>query len=204
MLWYQSIPLWLQKWLPSLIWQKPIQDQKIVYLTFDDGPHPDITPWVLETLKSKGCKATFFCVGDNVRKHAETYRQVIDDGHQIGNHTMHHIKGWSNSTEAYCQNISQAAEYIDSKLFRPPYGRISKGQIKALKDSYQIVMWNLLSCDFNPHLNVAKALDNLKRKTQSGSIIVFHDSIKAAPQLKQLLPAYIDFLIYNGYSCQKL
>lgn len=203
-LWYLSIPKWIQKCFPSLVWQAPSTKEAVVYLTFDDGPHPEITPWVLNELKQRGLKASFFCVGDNVRKFPETYQQILNEGHITGNHTMHHMKGWSNSTETYTQNTTEAAQYIKSKLFRPPYGRISRAQIKALLPEYTIVMWSLLSGDFNPQLNIAKALNQIKRKTQNGSIVVFHDSIKSEAQMKQLLPDYLDYLIANAYTCKTL
>ncbi len=204
MLWYLSIPKWIQKCFPSLVWQAPSTKEAVVYLTFDDGPHPEITPWVLNELKQRGLKASFFCVGDNVRKFPETYQQILNEGHITGNHTMHHMKGWSNSTETYTQNTTEAAQYIKSKLFRPPYGRISRAQIKALLPEYTIVMWSLLSGDFDPHLNIPKALNQIKRKTQNGSIVVFHDSIKSEAQMKQLLPDYLDYLIANAYTCKTL
>ena len=203
-LWYLSIPKWIQKCFPSLVWQAPSTKEAVVYLTFDDGPHPEITPWVLNELNQRGLKASFFCVGDNVRKFPETYQQILNEGHITGNHTMHHMKGWSNSTETYTQNTTEAAQYIKSKLFRPPYGRISRAQIKALLPEYTIVMWSLLSGDFNPQLNIPKALNQIKRKTQNGSIVVFHDSIKSEAQMKQLLPDYLDYLIANAYTCKTL
>jgi len=203
-LWYLSIPKWIQKCFPSLVWQAPSTKEAVVYLTFDDGPHPEITPWVLNELKQRGLKASFFCVGDNVRKFPETYQQILNEGHITGNHTMHHMKGWSNSTETYTQNTTEAAQYIKSKLFRPPYGRISRAQIKALLPEYTIVMWSLLSGDFNPQLNIPKALNQIKRKTQNGSIVVFHDSIKSEAQMKQLLPDYLDYLKANAYTCKTL
>ncbi|MEN9738635.1 MAG: hypothetical protein RLZZ318_669, partial [Bacteroidota bacterium] len=167
-LWYLSIPKWIQKCFPSLLWQAPSANEAVVYLTFDDGPHPEITPWVLNELKQRGLKASFFCVGDNVRKFPETYQQILEEGHVTANHTMHHMKGWSNSTEVYIQNTAEAAQYIKSKLFRPPYGRISRAQIKALSSDYTIVMWSLLSGDFDPQLNIPKALNQLKRHTKNG------------------------------------
>ena len=203
-LWYLSIPKWIQKCFPSLLWQAPSANEAVVYLTFDDGPHPEITPWVLNELKQRGLKASFFCVGDNVRKFPETYQQILDEGHVTANHTMHHMKGWSNSTEVYIQNTAEAAQYIKSKLFRPPYGRISRAQIKALLPEYTIVMWSLLSGDFDPHLNSPKALNQLKRHTKNGSIVVFHDSVKSEAQMKQLLPDYLDYLKANAYTCKTL
>ncbi len=203
MIWYQSIPFWLQGLFPSLVWQKPAE-QAVVYLTFDDGPHPDISRWVAEQLKPYGIKATFFCVGDNVRKYPETAAYLQSEGHRLGNHTMHHIKGWNNSTEDYIKDIELCQQQIDSNLFRPPYGRISRKQIKALKDKFHIVMWSLLSCDFDRNLNKEKALNGLKSKTKNGSIVVFHDSLKAESNLRYLLPKYLEFLHQSGYTCKTL
>lgn len=203
MLWYQSIPKWFQKLFPNLIWQMDTTD-KIVYLTFDDGPHPDITQWVIKELKTHDMKATFFCVGDNAKKFPETLQMIKDNGHLLGNHTMHHIKGWKNNTADYVKDVQSCAEYIDSLYFRPPYGRIKNDQVKALKSDYKIVMWSLLSCDFDPKLNQELAYNQLVKKTKKGSIVVFHDSLKAEKNLKFLLPKYLNFLKENGYQCHTL
>lgn len=204
MLWYQSIPSFLKKMFPQLIWEIPSTDAPVVYLTFDDGPHPEISIWVADELEKRGLKGSFFCVGDNVRKYPETYQEIIRRGHQVGNHTMHHLKGWSTPLSTYLNDVEQCATYVNSQLLRPPYGRISRQQITKLKPKYQLVMWSLLSCDFNPNLNCEKALEGLKRKTKNGSIVVFHDSLKAEKNLKALLPAYLDFLIQNAYVCKTL
>lgn len=203
MIWYQSFPGWLQSLFPSLLWRKK-ENEKTIYLTFDDGPHPEISLWVAELLKKHQLPATFFCVGDNARKYPETLNYLRNEGHSIGNHTMHHIKGWSNSTSDYLKDIELCQAYTGTQLFRPPYGRIKPSQVKALKKDFQIVMWSLLSCDFDPNLNTQKALEGLKRKTKDGSIVVFHDSVKAEKNLKILLPDYIDFLIKQGYKCKAL
>jgi peptidoglycan-N-acetylglucosamine deacetylase len=203
MLWYQSIPKWFQKLFPNLIWQIDT-NEKIVYLTFDDGPHPEITQWVVNELKKFEMKATFFCVGDNAQKHPKTLQMILKEGHLLGNHTMHHIKGWKHDNETYQKDVSECAEYVNSQYFRPPYGRIKNEQVKALKNKYKIVMWTLLSCDFDQKLNQELALNQLLKKTKKGSIVVFHDSIKAEKNLKFLLPKYLNFLKENGYQCHTL
>ncbi len=203
MLWYQSIPAWFQNFFPRFLWQKPGL-HKTVYLTFDDGPHPEITPWVLEQLDRYNIKATFFCVGDNVRKYPETYRMILEKGHQTGNHTMNHLKGWKTPAQTYIENVDACRAYVDSRLFRPPYGRISRKQAKALENQYSIVMWSLLACDFEKHLNRENALDGLIRKTRNGDIVVFHDSVKAEENLRFLLPQYLQFLNRESFNCEKL
>lgn len=203
MLWYQKIPLWFQKLFPGKTWRKETK-QKAVYLTFDDGPHPEITDWVITALNKHGMKGTFFCVGDNARKYPEVLEKLKQNGHALGNHTMHHLKGWQTTKDVYLKDVEMCAKYVDSTLFRPPYGRISRSQSKAIEKNYQIIMWNLLSCDFNPKLNRQKALEGLMRKTSNGSIIVFHDSEKAEQNLKFMLPPYLDYLNQNGYTCNTL
>lgn len=203
MLWYQSIPAWFQDLFPNLTWQLPSND-KTVYLTFDDGPHPEITPWVMNQLDRYNVKATFFCVGDNVGRYPEVKNMLTRQGHVVGNHTMHHIKGWGNSTEDYLSDVEQCNALVASPLFRPPYGRIKPSQARILCKEYRIIMWSLLSCDFDRNLNTEKALEGLKKKTKNGSIVVFHDSVKAERNLKVLLPPYLQFLHENGFICGTL
>ncbi|MBC7426649.1 MAG: polysaccharide deacetylase family protein [Bacteroidia bacterium] len=179
-------------------------DERIVYLTFDDGPHPTVTPWVLDELKKYNFKATFFCVGNNVRLHRSIYEKVIAEGHRTGNHTYDHIKGWKTVDHLYYDNIEQCAQLVDSNLFRPPYGQVTLAQVNELKKNYLIIMWSLLSGDFDKKLNVNKALELMKKHTKPGSIIVFHDSEKAKSNLMKILPQYLQFLKEQGYSCQTL
>jgi peptidoglycan/xylan/chitin deacetylase (PgdA/CDA1 family) len=202
-LWYQSIPLWFQKLFRHLEWQVP-NLQNEVFLTFDDGPHPEITQWVLNELDRYNMKATFFCVGDNVRKYPGIYGEVLDKGHRTGNHTMHHLKGWANRNEIYINNVAECATYVRSNLFRPPYGRVRRSQANILRQEYRIIMWSLLSCDFEQGLDTVKALDGLKKNTRAGSIIVFHDSAKAEKNLKAMLPLYLQFLNEKGFNCRVL
>ena len=171
-----------------------------MYLSFDDGPHPEITPWTMEQLAKFQAKATFFCVGDNVRKHPEVCRALLQQGHRIGNHTMNHLKGWNTATQLYLDNVAQAAQWIDSNLFRPPYGRMTRAQEQSLNKHYRIIMWTLLSADYQQNLNRLKALDFLKRHTQPGSIVVFHDSEKAKGNLEFLLPRYLEYAHRAGYT----
>lgn len=186
----------LQAAYPKLTWRRESSNE--IYLTFDDGPHPEITPWVLEELKKWQAKATFFCVGENLEKYPEVAKQITDGGHLIANHTHNHLKGWSTENKAYYNNIHQCEEVIRTlqekanSLFRPPYGRIKRKQIQNLNSTYELVMWSHLSWDFYPNLNIQKSLRNL-RKVAPGSIIVFHDSEKAFNNLQLLLP---DMLTY--------
>lgn len=203
-LWYQSIPIWFQNLFPNLTWRLPGSDSRDVYLTFDDGPHPEISLWVAEQLEKHHMKGTFFCVGDNVRKFPETAATLIQKGHRLGNHTMHHLKGWNTDKQTYAADVAECASYVSSPLFRPPYGRIKRAQINLLKMQYRIVMWSVLSCDFDQALKPEKALKGLFKKTRNGSIVVFHDSVKAEKNLKYILPRYLEFLNENGFICKTL
>lgn len=204
MLWYQSVPVWFQNLFQQLTWQIPGKTGADVYLTFDDGPHPEISIWVTEELEKYKMKATFFCVGDNVRKHPETLDTLLKLGHKAGNHTMHHLKGWNTDNASYTEDVYVCGNYVKSDLFRPPYGRIKIKQIKILAEQYRIIMWSLLSCDFDQKLNPEKALRGLMNKTRNGSIVVFHDSEKAEKNLKYILPRYLDFLHKKGFICKTL
>lgn len=197
---------------PELTWSRYTHEKKI-YLTFDDGPIPELTEWVLEVLKEYDAKATFFCVGDNVRKHPNIFAKVIDDGHQVGNHTFNHLVGWKTPLKTYLENTQQCQymlknvydEASQSKpLFRPPHGRITKPQIRSLLQCYEIVMWDVLSGDFSPHLSKQKCLNKTINYTKSGSVVVFHDNVKAAQNLKYVLPRYLKHFKEKGYSFEKL
>ncbi len=185
---------------PDLVWKKPSKDT--IYITFDDGPIPEVTPYVLECLAEYNAKATFFCIGDNVRKHPDVYQQVLKGGHAVGNHTFNHLKGWDTEDGSYLKNIKQCGEYVSSNLFRPPYGKITKSQIKKLKiqqPDVQIIMWDVLSGDFDEKLKAEKCLRYVVRNTCPGSIVVFHDSIKAFPILQDVLPKALEFWKRKGY-----
>ena len=191
-------PLLYRMLFPETVWRMPMK-HKAVYLTFDDGPIPEVTPWVLDTLDRYGIKATFFMVGDNVRKHPETFRMVVERGHSVGNHTMHHLQGSIVTTKRYIADIAEANDYIHSPLFRPPHGIIRWKQAAAIKSDMRIVMYDLVTRDYSKKLNGEQVLDNVKRFTRNGSIIVFHDSLKSEKNLRYALPRAIEWLKENGY-----
>jgi peptidoglycan-N-acetylglucosamine deacetylase len=180
------------------IWEIPTDD-KCVYLTFDDGPIPVVTPWVLDLLDSYGFKATFFCVGENIQKYPDIYRRILDEGHQIGNHTYNHLNGWVTDKRDYLDNIQKWDDVADSKLFRPPYGKLKPSQAVAIKQEKTIVMWDILSGDFDANITADQCLDNVTSNYKEGSIIVFHDNIKAFDKLKVVLPAFCQTLAQDGW-----
>jgi peptidoglycan/xylan/chitin deacetylase (PgdA/CDA1 family) len=197
---------------PKYVWEIPNTEKK-VYLTFDDGPIPEITEWVLQQLKAYNAKATFFCIGDNIQKHPEIFQMIIEEKHAIGNHTFNHVKGWETALEDYIDNTDKCAETIANfkfqtpspKLFRPPYGKIKSSQAKSLRQSgYTIIMWDVISMDFNPNISPEKCLENVLKNVESGSIIVFHDSIKAWQNLQYALPKTLEFLKKNEFVCEKI
>lgn len=186
---------------PQALWRVPAKEKK-VYLTFDDGPHPEITPFVLDKLSAASAKATFFCIGNNVHRYPQVFEQIIAAGHAVGNHTFHHVNGWKVSTAAYMEDIRRATELIPSSLFRPPYGRITFAQLKGLRISFpsmQCVMWDVLSADFDPRVSAEQCVRNVTRGVKAGSLVVFHDSEKAFPRLKGSLVAVLNKLKENGY-----
>ncbi|MCW9036738.1 MULTISPECIES: polysaccharide deacetylase family protein [Altibacter] len=195
------------RWIyPKRIWAFP-QESNSVYLTFDDGPIPEVTPWVLDILKQFNAKATFFCIGDNTRKHPALFQRILAEGHTIGNHTFHHVNGWKLDTSAYLQEVLRAEaifktedKKVPNKLFfRPPYGKLRSSQAKALqKKGYYIVMWDVLSADFDANVSEEVCLQNVLKHIQPGSIVVFHDSIKAQKNLRYALPKVLEFLNANG------
>jgi peptidoglycan/xylan/chitin deacetylase (PgdA/CDA1 family) len=197
----------IKKLFSNYVWAIPNTENKI-YLTFDDGPIPQVTEWVLEELKKYNVKATFFCIGDNIEKHPEIFKKVLGEGHAIGNHTFNHLNGWKTTTETYLENFDRCKESIQqfaisnltSKIFRPPYGKIKRSQAKAIRKSgYKIIMWDVLSVDFDPTLSREKCLQNVLSNVESGSIIVFHDSIKALKNLEYVLPKTLEFLKEKGF-----
>ncbi|MBL0064462.1 MAG: polysaccharide deacetylase family protein [Bacteroidetes bacterium] len=184
---------------PSLLWHVPVKD-KILYLTFDDGPIPEVTPWVLEELKKRNVKATFFCIGDNVRKHPTIFQSIRENGHTTGNHTYHHLNGWDTADKKYSEDIELANKLISSRLFRPPYGKIRISQISSLKKKYRIVMWDVLSKDYDTNLNGEQCYQRVIKSALPGSVIVFHDSLKAQDRLRLALPKVMDDFIKMGYT----
>lgn len=192
-------PLFILKYLYSkAIWRKSKHENN-VYLTFDDGPIPEITPWILDLLAEKQVKATFFCVGDNVRKHPEIFERIKREGHAIGNHTYNHLKGWATADSTYLENVDKCQQLTQTNLFRPPYGRIKKSQLAALAKDYQIIMWDVLTGDYDPTISPETCLHNATAYVRKGSIIVFHDNIKAIPNVQYALGKTIDELISRGY-----
>lgn len=196
---------WFIKTLFSnYVWQIP-NDEKIVYLTFDDGPTPEITEWVLEELKLFKAKATFFCIGNNIEKHSLLLEKIIKGGHKVGNHTFNHLKGWNTENKIYFNDVEKCDQELkkhkqNNRLFRPPYGKIKLSQSRFLrKKGLKIIMWDVLSLDFDTSISKEKCLENVLNNIQPGSIIVFHDSIKAYPNLEYCLPKTLVYLKENGY-----
>ena len=191
-------PFFYRMLFPETIWRIP-GDKKTVYLTFDDGPIPQVTPWVLDVLDYYEVKATFFCVGDNVARNPNLLQVIRDRGHQVGNHTMNHVKGMSMSPEKYVRNVMNAHDLIQSRLFRPPHGHMLPGQAKLLKKDFSIIMWDVVTRDYSNKLSGEQVFGNVKRYARNGSIIVFHDSIKAERNLHYALPRTINWLRENGF-----
>jgi len=194
-------PWWLKKIYSGLIWQMPVKE-KVLYLSFDDGPHPAVTPFILDELKKYDARATFFCIGKNVKEYPQIYRRVLMDGHRVGNHTQNHLNGWKVADKKYIENIRDAAQLIDSDLFRPPYGRISLFQSKLLRAApfhYKIVMWEVLSGDFDRDIDGATCARNVIRSARPGSIVVFHDSEKAYDRVSRALPVVLKHFSEKGY-----
>jgi len=201
-------PWWLKKLYPGCVWDMPVKE-KTLYLSFDDGPHPTITPFVLQRLKIFNAKATFFCIGKNVLAQPEIYKRIIDEGHTVGNHTHNHFNGWKTKDDVYLKDVSEAGKYIDSILFRPPYGRITFFQAKSIraalkKPAAKIIMWDVLSGDFDASLSGQQCLQNVILNAKRGSIIVCHDSSKSFSKLEFFLPLLLNFFEKKGYRFEKL
>lgn len=198
------LPEVMQRWLPGTIWQGPAAG-RVVYLTFDDGPIPEETPWVLDQLAAYDAKAVFFCVGENLERYPNVARQVLAAGHRLGNHTHRHLSGWSTSRGEYFNDIARCQETLIALqpegpyLFRPPYGRISPALNRVLQPGYRIVMWDVLTCDYERNYDSERCLRDALRLTRPGSIVVFHDSIKASRNLRYVLPRYLAALAAEGY-----
>jgi peptidoglycan/xylan/chitin deacetylase (PgdA/CDA1 family) len=191
-------PQYVQALFPGLVW-KMSPRHKEIFLTFDDGPIPEVTPWVLDTLAQFDAKATFFCVGDNVRKYPRIFDSVIEAGHTVGNHTHNHLSGWSTENISYFHNIRHCARRVQSSLFRPPYGKMKPSQLQFLQRHYCIVMWDVLSGDFDRHINPEDVYQNVIQNASAGSIVVFHDSLKAKENLEYALPRVLAHFAEQGY-----
>lgn len=194
-------PRWFRWLFPGAVFRMkaPAGEPPRVFLTFDDGPIPEVTPWVLDVLDSFGVKATFFMVGQNVERHPELLREVRRRGHSVGNHTLHHIQGASATTMRYVRDAAEGARLTGSPLFRPPHGWLRPRQLMALRKHYTVVMYDLVTRDYSRHLTPAEVVDNVRRFTRDGSIIVFHDSLKSLPRLREALPEALGWLLSQGY-----
>ena len=192
------IPGILRKIYPGLTWNIR-GEEKVLYLTFDDGPTPDITAQVLSLLAASGAKATFFCIGRNAERHPEILRKITDAGHAAGNHTYSHLKGWYTPNRVYYEDIELASQFVPSRLYRPAYGMITPAQISYLKQRFRIVLWDVMSYDFDPSTSKEKCLSNVIRNAGPGSVIVFHDSVKASASLLYALPRVLDYFGGEGY-----
>jgi peptidoglycan-N-acetylglucosamine deacetylase len=182
----------------NLLWHKKTSS-KVIYLTFDDGPVPEVTPQILDILDNFQWKATFFCVGENVKRYPELYCEILRRGHKTGNHTFNHLKGFSVNTGIYKDNIREASKYIQSNLLRPPHGQITFKQVKALKNQFQIVMWDVITHDYNRKLSAEQVFENARKHTRKGSIVVFHDSIKAKRNVLEALPKTLNYWNNEGF-----
>ena len=193
-------PFWLKAFFPGFIWRVSTHE-KIIYLTFDDGPIPDITEFVLETLAQYKARATFFCIGNNVQKHPDIFQKLLHNNHSVGNHTFNHMNGWKTEDHLYLQNIEQcdAELNLETNLFRPPYGRIKKSQSRVVRKERKIVMWDVLSGDFSKDITKDVCLGKSIRYARPGSIVLFHDSIKAAPNMQYALPRFLEHFINKGF-----
>ncbi len=191
---------------PNYTWSvNPKPHEKVIYLTFDDGPTPEITDWTLDILKEYKATATFFCIGNNVEKLPHIYKRIISEGHGIGNHTNNHIKGWRTKTDDYIENTEKASKIIQSKLFRPPYGQIRPKQGKALINlGYKIIMWSVLSFDWEKELSKEDCYNNIINNTKAGDIVVFHDSVKAAKNMQYALPKVLEYYSEKGYIFKRI
>lgn len=196
-----SPPYFARIFYPDAIWRKPVSGaEKKVYLTFDDGPIPEVTEWVLSFLEQEKIRATFFCVGNNIELHPDVFLKVKAAGHVCANHTYNHVSGWKTPNKEYFGNIEKCDRYYSNRLFRPPYGRITLSQYSKLRRKYEIVFWDVVSFDFDAGVSPQQCFENVRRHTRNGSVIVFHDSIKARKNLEHSLPRSVQFLKDQGYS----
>ncbi len=202
-----NTPWLVRKLFYQYAWRIPTHTRE-VFLTFDDGPHPDITPWVLDTLARANAKATFFCIGRNVQLYPEVYKRILEEGHAVGNHTQNHLNGWHTPVDEYIADVKEAAEHIKSSLFRPPYGRIRGQQFRRLKQEMKgrlkVVMWDVLTADFDTSFTPEQCLAHVTLHICPGSVVVFHDSEKAFPNMKYALEGTLEFLGKESYQCSRI
>lgn len=200
---FVKVPSLIKPLAGDFLWSVRTQDY-LVYLTFDDGPVPEVTPLVLDILQRFNAKASFFCVGENAAQHPEILNRIAREGHTLGNHTFEHDNGWKTPNFRYLKSVLKTNAFVNSRLFRPPYGRISRAQAQALKSRYTLVMWDVLSGDYNPKRSAEQCLNSVIQNTRPGSIVVFHDSLKAAERVLEVLPKYLAYLQEVGYRCLAL
>jgi peptidoglycan/xylan/chitin deacetylase (PgdA/CDA1 family) len=200
---FVRVPGILKRIYPGLTWNIPGGD-RVLHLTFDDGPTPDITDKVLSMLAKADARATFFCIGRNAERHLEILRRITDAGHAVGNHTYSHLKGWYTPNQAYYEDIELASQYVPSDLYRPAYGMITPSQIRYLKRSFHIVLWDVMSYDFDPSTSGEKCLSNVIRYAGPGSVVVFHDSVKASDNLLYALPRVLEYFGGKGFSFEAI
>jgi peptidoglycan/xylan/chitin deacetylase (PgdA/CDA1 family) len=196
-------PGFIQNLFPNFIWRMNTEE-KVIHLTFDDGPIPVVTPWVLDQLKEYKAKATFFCVGDNVRKYPDIFSRLLDEGHSAGNHTFNHLSGWASENVPYYHNVRKCAQLVNSNLFRPPYGRLKPKQVQFLLRHYKIIMWDVLRGEFDPGIDGEQCYNNVMQNSRPGSIVVFHDSLKSYETLQYVLPRSLEYFTSLGYTFAKL
>ncbi len=206
---FTYIPKWFQKLYKGPIWSIETS-KKEVFLTFDDGPTPEITPWVLDQLKKHKAKATFFCIGKNIVAHPEITKRILKEGHRIGNHTYNHVNGWNTKNESYLEEVEKTQQVlkeleINTKLFRPPYGKIGQKQLRTLLNKdFKVILWNVLSVDYDTSISPEKCTHNVLKNSSKGAIIVYHDSIKASKNLTNSLPKILQHFYQKGYECNTL
>ena len=193
-----QLPTWVTRYFPDAVWRIPEAGKKL-FLTFDDGPIPELTPWILDFLDREQITACFFCVGDNVRKYPQWYHQIIEAGHLTGNHTFNHVQGLKLGAEAYFQNVEKARELIHSRLFRPPHGWMTKAQYELVKANYQVIMWDVVSCDYRQTIRPSGVVKNVCRFARDGSLITFHDSLKSEQNIYKALPEVVGRMKAEGY-----
>lgn len=205
MKWFNQAVFILKKIYPKRVWNIP-ETEKVLYLTFDDGPIPDVTPWVLQQLKKYQAKATFFCIGNNMKDNPKVLKEILNDGHVLGNHTYNHLNGWQTNTENYLQNIEKWELLgYSSSLFRPPYGKCKSSQAKEiLKKGYSIIMWDVISEDYDRKISAEKCYHTVISQTKPGSIIIFHDSLKAEKNLREVLPKVLAYYSNKGFVFKSL
>ncbi len=196
-------PALVRSVFPGMVWRFATTPDKVIYLTFDDGPIPTLTPWVLDELEKVNAKATFFCVGENAHKHPEILTETINRGHVIGNHTYNHLHGWKTAKTTYCRNVLKAGFQLKTKLFRPPYGKLSFGQYETLKKHYKIIMWSVLTKDYDQKTNPKQCLQR-SLKAKSGDIVLFHDNIKARKNLEYALPRFLKHYTELGFEFRRI